>query len=296
MEAEYNGLWGPPSEEDSAIPHVGAIPWDTEDPNQVIPAVLQAIGELEDSDIEILAPDDMYYVQENRNRTVSVPSIYCDAQEGWVKTTEGYLLVPATFSPVSSGAPCHPSGAYRQIRSKTEARAVGARGQFWVPPESGTYGGVYVNEAQNATTRDAPHIYFGISYRIGRREYDIEGGIYYMPGRWGVYDPSVTVSIAQKVDGQSGETFLPTGSYFGLQSNGFPFYQHVPVGIGHMPVVLGMDLNPVQLLRHNIGWVDWTSALTSITLSCPPPPPTRIGFDHFVGREWYRGHEWIDLR
>ena len=39
VEAAYNGLWGPPSEEDSAVPHEGAIPWDTLDPNQIIPAV-----------------------------------------------------------------------------------------------------------------------------------------------------------------------------------------------------------------------------------------------------------------
>ena len=37
VEAEYNGLWGPTSEEDSAVPHGGAIPWDTQDPNQIIP-------------------------------------------------------------------------------------------------------------------------------------------------------------------------------------------------------------------------------------------------------------------
>ncbi|GBC91982.1 hypothetical protein HRbin15_00443 [bacterium HR15] len=30
VEAAYNGVWGPPSEEDSAVPHVGAIPhWQT---------------------------------------------------------------------------------------------------------------------------------------------------------------------------------------------------------------------------------------------------------------------------
>jgi hypothetical protein len=31
VQAEYNGLCGPPSEEDSAVPHVGAIPWDSGD-------------------------------------------------------------------------------------------------------------------------------------------------------------------------------------------------------------------------------------------------------------------------
>ncbi len=64
VEAEYNGLWGPPSVEDSAVPHVGAIPWDTQDPDQVIPAVLQSIGEPPWADVEILAPDKRYYSQD----------------------------------------------------------------------------------------------------------------------------------------------------------------------------------------------------------------------------------------
>ena len=37
VEAEYNGVFGASSEEDSAVPHAGAIPWNTEDPNQIIP-------------------------------------------------------------------------------------------------------------------------------------------------------------------------------------------------------------------------------------------------------------------
>ncbi|GIV10497.1 MAG: hypothetical protein KatS3mg019_2588 [Fimbriimonadales bacterium] len=174
VEAEYNGLWGPTSEEDSAVPHTGAIPWDTEDPNQVIPAVLQALGEPEWRDIEILSPDDLYYVQENGTRTVSIASVYYNELEDWVETTEGYVLVPATSPADSSGVPCHPSGVYRQVRSKTESMAMGAKGQFWVPPDIDVvYRGIYVNEGQGCTTRDAPHIYFGIAYQIGGRQYDI---------------------------------------------------------------------------------------------------------------------------
>jgi hypothetical protein len=88
VEAAYNGLWGPPSEEDSAVPHEGAIPWDTQDPNQIIPAARDAFG-----------------------------AFYGD----------------------------------------------------------------------NGTTRDTPHVYFGIAYRVSqRRAVDIEGGISFHPaGRGG---------------------------------------------------------------------------------------------------------------
>jgi hypothetical protein len=88
VEAAYNGLWGPPSEEDSAVPHEGAIPWDTQDPNQIIPAARDAFG-----------------------------AFYGD----------------------------------------------------------------------NGTTRDTPHVYFGIAYRVSQcRAVDIEGGISFHPaGRGG---------------------------------------------------------------------------------------------------------------
>lgn len=101
-----------------------------------------------------------------------------------------------------------------------------------------------------------------------------------------------TVSIAQierNVEGQDG--YERTGSYFGLSRNFFS--QHVPVGIGDVPIGTGVDLEPVQLLRHNAGWQLWTSQWSSKTLSCPPTGGI-VGFDHF--QQWYRGHEWIDLR
>jgi hypothetical protein len=60
VEAAYNGLWGPPSEEDSAVPHEGAIPWDTQDPNQIVPAIRAALG-VYDGDIIALSPDGWYY-------------------------------------------------------------------------------------------------------------------------------------------------------------------------------------------------------------------------------------------
>ncbi|MCL6476731.1 MAG: fibronectin type III domain-containing protein, partial [Firmicutes bacterium] len=39
VEAERNGVWSAPSEEDSAVPHVGAIPWDTGDAASILRAV-----------------------------------------------------------------------------------------------------------------------------------------------------------------------------------------------------------------------------------------------------------------
>ena len=411
VEAEYNGVFGASSEEDSAVPHAGAIPWDTEDPNQIIPAVLQVIGYPPYADVEILSPDERYYLQENGVRQVTVPPAYYNMQESWVETSEGNVLVPSIppdeLPPLASGT-CHPSGAYRQIVSAGSARAIGAKGQFWVPPPGDFYAGLYVDESDavrniNAGgTRDAPHIYFGVAYRIGERNYDIEGGIFYMPARWGEYDsrpphneinppgyerwmpylrsnpgkyyrvpgriPQVsdptkptnhirylgesaryglifeivlmpegkkkiatlkvtvwegtedgigdpmfdkpfvvaaqnpdrsvptdsvrvrrTVSIAQKnVRSEGG--YRRTGSYLGLLSNSF---SHVPVGIGHVPIGTGVNLEPVQLLRYDLSWHLWTSQWSSKTLSCPPTGGI-VGFDHF--QQWYRGHEWIDLR
>ena len=178
VEAEYNGLWNPPSEEDSAIPHVGAIPWDTQDPNEIIPAVLQAIGEPTWQDVEILSPDELYYDQTSGSKSRTSPPVYFHPA-GWITDERGNILVA---SAPRSGAPnnCHPSGPYVQVRAETEI-AVGARGQFWVPPTAGVYSGIRVDDNTRLTTRDAPYIYFGISDII-------EGGVYYMRANWGYLD------------------------------------------------------------------------------------------------------------
>lgn len=39
VEAQYGALWGPPSDEHSAVPHAGAIPWDSDNPWAIIDAV-----------------------------------------------------------------------------------------------------------------------------------------------------------------------------------------------------------------------------------------------------------------
>jgi len=96
-----------------------------------------------------------------------------------------------------------------------------------------------------------------------------------------------TVSIAQKN--------LPRNYYcrrttnrFGLWRNFFS--QHVPVGVGHMPVVQGSDLDSVQLLLPDGRWAQWTSQLPSQVLLCPPGIGS-ANYDHYD--RWYRGHIWI---
>lgn len=56
MQAEYNGLWGPPSEEDSAIPHEGAIPWDSGDASAILQAVRNIIGGVPHGELFVLSP------------------------------------------------------------------------------------------------------------------------------------------------------------------------------------------------------------------------------------------------
>jgi hypothetical protein len=389
VEAERSGVWSAPSEEDSAIPHVGAIPWDTQDPNQIIPAVLQAIGEPEWRDIEVLSPDQVYYDQTNGFGQRISPPVYFDP-EGWIVDAQGDIFVAS--APRNGLSDCHRSGAYMQIRA-TVGAAIGVRGQFWVPPSTGVYYGIQVDGGVRTTTRDAPYIYFSVGDIV-------EGGIYYMRGDWGWLnprepqgpeigapgyerwipfmkyrgkfyrgDPTPMAGDAKKAsnhiryfgsslqyglilqielfadvrrkqvatkvqawegteDGQ-GEPFftkplvvavkevkdlpsrleirqtisipqnrLPDNYYcqrsatrLGLWRNS-PYSQHVPIGIGHIPVGLGIDLDPVTLLRPSGRWELWTLGLTSMVLQCPTGLPA-ANYDHYDGSRWYRGHIWI---
>jgi hypothetical protein len=62
VEAEYNGLWGSPSEEDSAIPHPDAIPWDSGDPQQIMPVLRRVVSAYSAlGDLEALGPNGLIY-------------------------------------------------------------------------------------------------------------------------------------------------------------------------------------------------------------------------------------------
>jgi hypothetical protein len=166
VEAAYNGLWGPPSEEDSAVPHEGAIPWDTQDPNQIIPAIRAALG-IYDGDVSALSPDGWYYTETAGMRDRE-EALYYQASSGEILTSGGGLHSPI---PVFGGV-------YRRIKTKQEFNATEAMGEFYLPPPG------YINlpESTWSTTRDTPHVYFGIEYT----GFDIEAGVAFHPANRGV--------------------------------------------------------------------------------------------------------------
>ena len=166
VQAEYNGLWGPPSEEDSAIPHVGAIPWDTQDPNQILLAIRTALR-VYDGDISALSPDGWYYTETAGVRKRE-EALYYLASSGEFLASDGGLHSPA---PVFGGA-------YRRVKTKQEFNATEAMGEFYLPPPG------YINlpESTWPTTRDTPHVYFGIEFA----GFDIEAGVAFHPANRGV--------------------------------------------------------------------------------------------------------------
>jgi hypothetical protein len=65
VQAEYNGLWGPPSEEDSAVPHVGAIPWDSGDARSIMSRVRYVTNSAADRGmLDVIGPDERIYSDE----------------------------------------------------------------------------------------------------------------------------------------------------------------------------------------------------------------------------------------
>lgn len=131
VEAEYNGVWSAPSEEDSAVPHAGAIPWDTEDPNQIIPAVRAALG-IWDGDISVLSPEGWYYSETGWSRWREKSPVYLPIASEIV-TADGGLIAP--MSQQGSGEQgCTATGPYRRVKTREGLNAVGARGEFYLPP------------------------------------------------------------------------------------------------------------------------------------------------------------------
>ena len=94
VEAEYNGLWGPPSEEDSAVPHEGAIPWDTQDPNQIIPAVRNRM-EPPYGYLVVLSPEGLLYIEDELgNRQVKPAPYRYNPTAGQVEDRQGNIVAP----------------------------------------------------------------------------------------------------------------------------------------------------------------------------------------------------------
>ncbi|GIV05552.1 MAG: hypothetical protein KatS3mg016_1127 [Fimbriimonadales bacterium] len=175
VEAEYNGVWSAPSEEDSAVPHVGAIPWDSEDVNQIIPAIRQALG-YPFGDLSVVSPEGRYYTEisgEGRQAQATAPFVFNESAST-IETVDGLLL-----QPTQRVGKDH-TGPYRRVRTSGPSQSTGTRGRFFIPPPRNPSLNIFyihVNPATHASTRDTPHVYFGIAFG----NVDMEGGIAFHP-------------------------------------------------------------------------------------------------------------------
>lgn len=196
MEAEYNGLWGSPSEVDSAIPHVGAIPWDSGDPQQIMPALRRAVSARSElGDLEALGPDGLIYT----DFSVEYP-------EAWFYEDESVILynfpgsepvrVPTSREGRSRILSNVHSGPYRRVATNVQAQAVA--GIFFVPSVAGPrfvpgYGYSYIDVRSDA---ESPWIYFGVSTSKGA----VEAGLSFHPaGRGGIPYPRWQITMNPKV-------------------------------------------------------------------------------------------------
>jgi len=187
VEAERNGVWSAPSEEDSAVPHVGAIPWDTGDAASILRAVRSLTGN-DYGDISVLSPDGVYYSSIGGVVQSESPApLQYNTAQGVVETSDGGLLMPLQMEDKGEGISSilqqrDHTGPYRRIRTDSEHPCIGARGNFFLPQWY-----VFVSGDTHANTRDTPHVYFGIAYdAAGGGRVDIEGGISYHPRGRGV--------------------------------------------------------------------------------------------------------------
>ncbi|MCL6533067.1 MAG: fibronectin type III domain-containing protein [Armatimonadetes bacterium] len=189
VEAEWNGVWGPPSEEDSAVPHMGAIPWDTQDPNQIIPAIRSALG-IYDGDVSALSPDGWYYTETGGLRGREIASLQYEADTGRIVTSDGAYFMPTSSESVPDPARRNETGPFRRVETRQGRNAIQAMGEFYLPPPRHPSANIwYIRSEQSSwrSTRDTPYVYFGIKYldRNGQVR-DIEGGLSFHPAGRGL--------------------------------------------------------------------------------------------------------------
>ncbi|MGQ9789940.1 MAG: fibronectin type III domain-containing protein [Armatimonadota bacterium] len=187
VEAEYNGIWGPPSVEDSAVPHEGAIPWDTQNPYLIIFAVRNALGVL-DGEVGVLSPDNFYYTDAGGVAQREPAPLWFLSATGEVITADGGLFMPTTLQ-VQPGTN-ERTGPYRRVKSAQGITSTQARGEFYLPPArhpSLNIPYISIPDSTWKTTRDTPHVYFGIEYTAtNRQQVNIEGGLAFHPAGRGV--------------------------------------------------------------------------------------------------------------
>jgi len=166
VQAEYNGLWGPPSEEDSAVPHVGAIPWDSENPSAIMASV-RAITGAGWGQLEVVSPNGVVY-----SDLGSSPP-YAFTQEG----TDIVTYSDGTWAALlkdSEELENTKTGPYRRVRARLDSGIIGVRARFWLP------GWAFISVPPTRPVKahgDAPCVYFGFAYA----NMDVEAGVMFHP-------------------------------------------------------------------------------------------------------------------
>lgn len=233
VEAERNGVWSAPSEEDSAVPHVGAIPWDSGDAFSILAALRSWIGDVPPGELFALSPDGTYYDEDEEGipRASPAPGYY-DETTGMVHYTDGAVIPLAKSQEDALGN--EQSGPYRRVRTSAAANAKGARGVFFLPPPvffNIPY--IWIGEGErNGGHWDTPCIYFGVnSTTTDGKRVDIEGGIMFHPsGRQGVNYHRWMPFLVSKV-GKAGRKNHPILGSMGQTKNHIRYEGSAGVGL-----------------------------------------------------------------
>ena len=207
VESERNGVWSVPSEEDSAIPHVGAIPWDSGDTTLIFQRIQQTINSVAGNNVLILSPNNLIYSYAG----VQQPSaFYARDEQGIVPAQFPDVLIPLTNT-MPESLESTSTGPYRRVRTRQGQSYTGVRSQFWIPSTFGPrYPYIQITIAPQSipATRedpssygDTPCMYFGIAYGST----DIEGGLMFHPaGRMGLPYPRWQPYLVVRQQGAAG--------------------------------------------------------------------------------------------
>jgi hypothetical protein len=180
VEAEYNGLWGPPSEEDSAVPHEGAIRWDSGNVSWIMEDVRRVTGSTAGHDmLDVLGPDGLIYSDSG----VRHPTTFFDVSRLVFTLTD----FPSFEIPVTNAGreelenTC--TGPYRRVRARGDQNITAVRATFWIPSTLSPrfpYTQIFIpSEVDNPDNprrpADTPYMYFGFAFS----GLDVEGGLMY---------------------------------------------------------------------------------------------------------------------
>jgi len=180
VEAAYNGLWGPPSEEDSAVPHEGAIRWDSGNVSWIMEDVRRVTGSTAGRDmLDVSGPDGLIYSDSG----VRHPTTFFDVSRLVFTLTD----FPSFEIPVTNAGreelenTC--TGPYRRVRARGDQNITAVRATFWIPSTFSPrfpYTQIFIpSEVDNPDNprrpADTPYMYFGFAFS----GLDVEGGLMY---------------------------------------------------------------------------------------------------------------------